>query len=124
MNFTAIAQQFCGFYYPAFDANRASVAAVYQPNSMLTFVDSQVQGAEAIVKHLVEGVKFGSIQHNVLSLDAQPTAQGILVFVTGHVKVDGGANPLYFSEVFNLMPLDATGANFYVLNQVFKLNYG
>jgi hypothetical protein len=39
-------------------------------------------------------------------------------------QVDDSPNPLYFSEVFNLMPTDASGQNFFIQNQVFKLNYG
>jgi hypothetical protein len=79
---------------------------------------------DAIMKHLTEGLSFQRIQHNVLSCDSQPTGAGILVFITGQCKVDDSPNALYFSEVFNLLPADASGANFYIQNQVFKLNYG
>jgi ribosomal protein S3 len=54
---------------------------------MLTFVDAQVQGAEGIMQYLTQGVKFQQIAHNVLSCDAQPTGQGVLVFITGQCKV-------------------------------------
>ena len=67
-------------------------------------------------------MKFQKVEHKVLSMDAQPTTNGILVFVTGNIMIDS-PNPLYFSEVFHLLPLDASGSNFYIQNQLFKLNY-
>ena len=80
---------------------------------MMTYVDAKMQGDAAIIKHLTvcfvniyfytilraimfrmswclyvqEVVSFKKVSHNVLSLDAQPTGPGILVFITGHIRV-------------------------------------
>eukprot|EP00455_Lapot_gusevi_P009618 TRINITY_DN1431_c0_g2_i3.p2 TRINITY_DN1431_c0_g2~~TRINITY_DN1431_c0_g2_i3.p2 ORF type:complete len:129 (+),score=43.30 TRINITY_DN1431_c0_g2_i3:64-450(+) len=125
-NIDDIARSFVQFYYSLFDdkSKRANVAALFQANSMVTFVDTKVQGQEAILKHFTEGVNFNNVSHTPLSIDAQPTGPGILVFVTGHIRVDDSPNPLYYSEVFHLMPTDASNQSFWVLNYVFKLNYG
>ena len=70
---------------------------------MLTFEGQQFQGTQAIVEKLT-GLPFQSVQHRVVSLDAQPThAGGLLVFVTGQLLTDGESKPLNFSQVFSLM---------------------
>lgn len=55
---------------------------------MLTFENSPVQGAAAITEKLA-GLPFGKVQHEVTSLDAQPSneAGGILVLVSGRLLV-------------------------------------
>jgi len=63
---------------------------------MLTFENSPVQGAAAITEKLV-GLPFAKVQHEVTSLDAQPSneAGGILVLVSGRLLVcTDSANPL------------------------------
>ena len=87
---------------------------------MLTFEGQQLLGADAIVGKL-KGV--GPVQHDVKSFDVQPSSNpnAILVFVTGQVKISGN-NPLHFCEMFQLV---STGpGNYYVHNDVFRLNYG
>jgi hypothetical protein len=74
------------------------------------------------------------------SIDAQPTVgNGLLVFVTGDLFIDGSVNPVKFSQVFNLQPANGRSAtvrclvrlltrararSFFVLNDIMKLNYG
>lgn len=55
---------------------------------MLTFENSPVQGAAAITEKLVS-LPFAKVQHEVTSLDAQPSneAGGILVLVSGRLLV-------------------------------------
>jgi hypothetical protein len=57
-------------------------------HSMLTFENSPVQGAAAITEKLA-GLPFSKVQHEVTSLDAQPSneAGGILVLVSGRLLV-------------------------------------
>jgi hypothetical protein len=87
---------------------------------MLTFEDKQVQGAAAIVQTLA-GLSFTTVRHVVKTVDAQPTVgNGVIVFVSGDLFVDGETNPIKFSQVFNLQP---NGASFYVLNELMRLNY-
>jgi hypothetical protein len=113
---------------------------------MMTYMDASMQGTDAIMNHLVNGLKFQKVacvlvflffcffsslfvrvqsswradirrlvitqstqlferkfmclfpRHNIVSMDAQPTNGGILVFVTGHIRVDDNAGHMYFSE--------------------------
>ncbi|KAF8334293.1 nuclear transport factor 2 [Cantharellus anzutake] len=105
--------QFTQFYYNTFDTSRASLQSLYGETSMLTWEDKQFLGPKAITEHLTT-LPFQSVAHKVTSLDAQPS-------VTGQLVVDGGENPLQFSQVFQLSP---TGGSYFVQNDIFKLNYG
>ena len=90
---------------------------------MLSFENEGYQGKEKIMTKLVNGVKFQKIQHLPKTLDCQPSAQGgLLVMVTGQLKVDQEKNPLLFSEMFHLLPTDKTMKQFWVQNCIFRLN--
>ena len=90
----AVGKAFTDHYYQTFDTNRSALASLYQDASMLTFEGQQFQGTQAIVEKLT-GLPFQSVQHRVVSLDAQPThAGGLLVFVTGQLLTDGESKPL------------------------------
>ena len=54
------------------------------------------------------------------SVDAQPSGNGILVFVNGDLKVDDNANVLKFAQVFQLIPTDQSLGNFWIFNDVFR----
>ena len=88
--------------------------------SMLTFEGTQVQGAEQVIAKLQS---VGAVKHNVKTMDIQPSANpnSIVIFVTGAIQI-GGDNPLHFCEFFHLV--STGGANYYVHNDVFRLNYG
>lgn len=45
-------------------------------------------------------------------------------FVWSVFQVEGEANALKFGQVFLLMPTAPNSQNFYVHNDVFRLNYG
>mmetsp|Transcript_5856 Transcript_5856/g.10426 ORF Transcript_5856/g.10426 Transcript_5856/m.10426 type:complete len:90 (-) Transcript_5856:38-307(-) len=89
---------------------------------MLTFEGEQYRGAESIVKKIVE-LQCTTVSHQILTIDAQPssTPQGILVFVSGLLQMDQDA-PFKFSQVFHLN-LAASG-QYYVFNDLFRLNLG
>jgi len=119
----AISKQFTDFYYSTFDADRANLQALYRSESMLSFEGIQTQGAQAIVEKLTS-LPFSSVQHKVTTCDAQPsspTIPSLIVSVTGLLVVDDSPNPLQFSQVFQLIP---DGGSYYVLNDIFRLNYG
>ncbi|KAI9433827.1 nuclear transport factor 2 [Lactarius indigo] len=119
----SIAKQFTDFYYTTFDSNRASLAPLYRDTSMLTFEGTQIQGTSQIVEKLTS-LPFAKVQHKVTTLDAQPsnpTVPSLVVSVTGLLVVDDSPNPLQFSQVFQLIP---EGGSYYVLNDIFRLNYG
>lgn len=90
---------------------------------MLTFEGQSFQGSAAIVEKF-KSLPFRAITHDVKSCDVAPSAAGILVFVTGDLKVEGEANALKFGQVFLLLPTAPNSQNFYVHNDVFRLNYG
>jgi hypothetical protein len=88
---------------------------------MLTFEGKPFQGADSIVEKFAG---LGQVSHTVKSTDIQPstTSNAILIFTTGSVVVGGEANPLHFCEFFQLV---GTGpGQYYVHNQIFRLNYG
>jgi len=119
----AIATQFTGFYYSTFDSDRSGLASLYRNESMLTFEGTPLQGVTAIIEKLTS-LPFSKVVHKVTTCDAQPsspTDPSILVSVSGQLIVDDSPNPLAFSQTFHLLP---DGASYYVLNDIFRLNYG
>ncbi|KAL8797944.1 MAG: hypothetical protein Q9182_007090 [Xanthomendoza sp. 2 TL-2023] len=122
-DFQSIAQQFTQYYYSTFDENRSSLAALYRDQSMLTFESASVQGTSGIVQKLVD-LPFEKVQHQISTLDAQPSSPegGIIVMVTGALKVDDEERPMNYTQVFQLLP-DGAGS-YFVFNDIFKLIYG
>eukprot|EP01086_Lenisia_limosa_P000574 TRINITY_DN11023_c0_g1_i1.p1 TRINITY_DN11023_c0_g1~~TRINITY_DN11023_c0_g1_i1.p1 ORF type:complete len:129 (+),score=35.37 TRINITY_DN11023_c0_g1_i1:78-464(+) len=122
-----IAQAFVQHYYQTFDTARQNLAGLYHAEqSMLSYEGKDFKGTQAIMTHLTAGLTFKTIQHQVTSMDVQPSLanNGILVVVCGHLVVDGNApdKPLKFSQTFHLIP---TAANsFFILNDIFRLIYG
>ncbi|ELR17780.1 nuclear transport factor 2, putative [Acanthamoeba castellanii str. Neff] len=113
-----IAKAFANHYYNIFDTDRKNLASLYQDHSMLTFENDKIQGKNNIVNKLLQ------IKHAITTIDAQPTAGGgILVFVCGNLAIDNSNQPLKFSQVFSLMPIQGQQGGFFVLNDLFRLNY-
>ncbi|KAF5101177.1 hypothetical protein D0Z03_000651 [Geotrichum reessii] len=122
VDFQAVAQQFTDFYYQQFDSDRSQLGNLYRDASMLTFENSQVQGAKNIVEKLVS-LPFQKVGHRITTLDAQPaspTVGDIIVMVTGELLVDEEQNAQRYSQVFHLVPEQNS---FYVFNDIFRLNY-
>jgi len=121
-----VASAFVNYYYRTFDTNRGTLASLYTQDSVLTFEGEFFRGAQAIQEKLVS-LQFQTVVHKIHTMDAQmasPTGQnqGIIVFVCGDLFVDGGKNPIKFSQVFQLFPHPQ--GNWYVQNDIFRLNYG
>ncbi|XP_022734701.1 nuclear transport factor 2-like isoform X2 [Durio zibethinus] len=107
-----VAKAFVEHYYRTFDANRAGLANLYQEGSMLTFEGQKIQGSQNIVAKLTS-LPFQQCQHNITTVDCQPSgAGGMLVFVSGTLQLAGEQHALKFSQ-----------GSFYVLNDIFRLNY-
>ena len=88
--------------------------------SMMTFEGNQFQGSGNIIQQFK---KVGQVKHSVKTTDIQPSSSSnaIVIFVTGAIQI-GGDNPLHFCEFFHLV---GTGpGQYYVHNDVFRLNYG
>jgi Nuclear transport factor 2 (NTF2) domain len=82
----------------------------------------------------VKSLPFQKVAHRVSTLDAQPNGfgNGAIVMVTGellvrnssviaaNVEIDEETNPQRFSQTFHLVQ---DGDAFFVINDVFRLNY-
>mmetsp|Transcript_14939 Transcript_14939/g.48972 ORF Transcript_14939/g.48972 Transcript_14939/m.48972 type:complete len:124 (-) Transcript_14939:73-444(-) len=118
----AVAKAFVEHYYNTFDTNRAGLPALYQETSMMTFEGREFGGQAAIAQKFSE-ITWQS-KHYVNACHAQPTpCSGVLVMVSGNIVLEGEEHPLKFSQSFHLMPL-AGGAQWFVANDIFQLNYG
>ncbi|THU50840.1 hypothetical protein C4D60_Mb06t24570 [Musa balbisiana] len=117
-----VAKAFVDHYYQTFDSNRAALGRLYQDGSMLTFEGAKIQGAAAIVAKLTS-LPLQQCAHAISTIDCQPSgpAGGILVFVSGSLQLGGEQHSIKFSQMFHLMP--TLQGSFYVLNDIFRLNY-
>lgn len=90
---------------------------------MLSFEGEKFMGATAIAAKLTS-LPFEKCAHSVVTVDCQPAGPtgGMLVFVSGSLTVGEGEHAIKFSQMFHLMP--AGPGNFYVQNDMFRLNYG
>ncbi|CAG8554967.1 9165_t:CDS:2 [Acaulospora colombiana] len=71
---------------------------------------------------VVQSLPFQRVAHRIASTDAQPSiSNGIFVVVTGELLVDEEQNPQRFTQAFQLIP---EGNTYWVLNDIFRLNYG
>jgi len=59
-------------------------------------------------------------------MDVQPSGvpNAILVVLTGDMKIDDDTNGIKFSHTFHLIPVDSACKNYWVHNEIFRLNYG
>lgn len=120
-----VGKAFITHYYTLFDNKdqRQNLASLYQDQSKMTYEGEFYEGAANIMNKLVNGLKFQTVAHDVFNVDCQPSGcNGVLVFVTGQLKVDGGANALHYSQMFHLIPNE--GGGFWVHNDQFRLIYG
>ncbi|VEU23388.1 DEKNAAC104592 [Brettanomyces naardenensis] len=122
VDFNALAQQFCNFYYDQFDKDRSQLGNLYRDHSMMTFESTQLQGSRNIVEKLVS-LPFRKVAHRISTLDAQPASENgdVLVMVTGELLVDEEQNAQRYSQCFHLIP---ESGSYFVLNDIFRLNYG
>uniref|UniRef100_A0A1D1YJW8 Nuclear transport factor 2 n=1 Tax=Anthurium amnicola TaxID=1678845 RepID=A0A1D1YJW8_9ARAE len=119
----AVARAFVDHYYNLFDTSRPSLAALYDPSSMLSFEGQRVRGAEEVARRL-GALPFDRCRHHVSTVDCQPSpaAGGILVFVSGCLELPGEEHQLKFSQMFQLIPTPQ--GSFFVQNDIFRLIYG
>ncbi|KAL0705328.1 hypothetical protein Bca4012_071753 [Brassica carinata] len=134
----AVAKAFVEHYYTTFDSNRAGLVSLYQEGSMLTFEGQKIQGSQNIVAKLTS-LPFQQCKHNITTVDCQPSgpAGGMLVFVSGNLQLAGEQHALKFSQTlltyacsirlllltFEMFHLVSNQGNYYVFNDIFRLNY-
>ncbi|XP_041007542.1 nuclear transport factor 2B-like [Juglans microcarpa x Juglans regia] len=87
--------------------NRAALANLYRKSSMLTFEVQKIQSSQNIVAKLTS-LPFQQCKHAVTTVD-------------GNLQLVGEQHALRFSQMFHLMPTPQ--GSFYVLNDIFRLNY-
>ncbi|RHZ49164.1 hypothetical protein Glove_529g32 [Diversispora epigaea] len=117
----AFATQFINYYYSVFCSDRNNLRPLYREQSMLTFEGAPHQGVNNIIEKMTS-LPFQRVAHRIASLDAQPSiSNGIFVVVTGELLVDDEQNPQRFTQAFQLIP---EGSTYWVLNDIFRLNYG
>lgn len=123
-NINEVGAAFVKHYYTLFDSDRSKLAPLYREGSMLSFEGEGFQGANNIVAKLTS-LKFQRVNHNITTLDVQPSgANSLIIVVCGDLKVDDTPNPLKFSQTFHLIPTDPNMQDFWVHNDLFRLNYG
>ncbi|EXX59491.1 Ntf2p [Rhizophagus irregularis DAOM 197198w] len=111
-----LASQFVQYYYQVFQSDRSNLKPLYRDDSMLTFEGAPFKGVNDIIGKLTQ------VAHRIATLDAQPSINnGIIVMVTGELLIDQETNATRFSQAFQLIP---DSGNYWVLNDVFRLNYG
>ncbi len=76
---------------------------------------------------VTQELPFNKVAHKVVTCDCQPTTacspQGILVSVSGNLIIDDG-QPMKFSQSFLLLPDPANASNYWVHNDIFRINIG
>ncbi|KAK5661979.1 hypothetical protein OQA88_10090 [Cercophora sp. LCS_1] len=117
-DFNAVATQFVTHYYNTFDTDRKLLASLYRDDSKLTFQDDAQIGSANIANKL-SALPFTKVVHKYNPPDAQPTANSIVILVTGQLLVDDSDAPLSYSQTF-VLGQDAAG-QWYVQNDIFKL---
>ena len=121
----AVANSFVQFYYTNMATNRQALGSLYQQNSMYTDTNGAThQGVQAIGPVLMKLPKL-NFDAPSFSIDVQPSNDqnnGMLVFVNGSLTVDAETNKIKFSQTFQLM--STGGNNFYIRNDMFRLNVG
>jgi hypothetical protein len=127
----SVAREFVKVYYQTFTSNRAGLGTLYQPHSMLTFEGQQCIGSQAIAERL-SSLPLFKVEPSIDTLDVQPSAApgslapghppSMLICITGRLVIDNESCPQRFSQTFHLVAGPA--GNYYVLNDVFRLNYG
>ncbi|XVF25990.1 hypothetical protein REPUB_Repub13aG0261900 [Reevesia pubescens] len=118
-----VGKTFVDYYYHLFDNDRPSLSSLYQSSSMLTFEGQKIQGVEDITAKLNQ-LPFDQCRHLISTTDSQPSSftGGIVVFVSGSLQLAGEEHHLRFSQMFHLIPM--LEGNFFVQNDIFRLNYG
>ena len=118
----ALSRNFVQHYYSTFDTNRQALVTLYDEGSMLTFEGEKVQGGQAISDKL-NALCFQQCLHLVSTVDCQPSGPvgGMVVFVSGNLKLPDEEHLLKFSQMFHLLPTPQ--GSFFVFNDIFRLNY-
>nr|CCC92179.1 putative nuclear transport factor 2 [Trypanosoma congolense IL3000] len=118
MSFQDVGTGFVSQYYEFFSKNRAQLAGVYRPSSLMTWVGEQLQGGESIMNRFAN-LSFDQALFKAEDVDCQPVLSGgVLVVVNGEVLLKDERHPLKFNDVFHLAQ---DGGQWFISNQVFRI---
>eukprot|EP00808_Paulinella_micropora_P002397 g19729.t1 len=106
-------------------ANRPKLKGLYKPTSKLIFEGKEAVGPDAIINHLCRGVKFQKIKHHIKTFDVVPSGapRALIIVVCGDVSIDDSPNAVKFAQTFHIVGNEQMN-NFFVAQDVFRLNYG
>ncbi|GLJ24657.1 hypothetical protein SUGI_0471410 [Cryptomeria japonica] len=118
-----VGKAFVDQYYYMFDHSRGSLLPLYESYSTMSFEGEKIEGAHKISVKLAS-LPFDQCKHHVSTIDCQSSgvAGGIIVFVSGTLQLPGEEHHLRFSQMFHLVR--TLEGNFYIQNDIFRLNYG
>eukprot|EP00039_Didymoeca_costata_P022395 m.4395 g.4395 ORF g.4395 m.4395 type:complete len:125 (+) comp2974_c0_seq1:25-399(+) len=119
MAYNEVGAAFTTHYYQTFAADRNQLVKLYNDTTFLSYEGNAMQGQQAIMQHMVEGLRFERVAHSLTAQDYHPMQDGgILIQVMGQLKADEDP-PHGFCETF-IIRQDPAG-NYYVANQIFRL---
>ncbi|KAG8348394.1 Nuclear transport factor 2 (NTF2) domain [Trypanosoma vivax] len=118
MSFQEVGTGFVRQYYEFFSKNRAQLAGVYRPTSLMTWVGEQLQGGDNIMARFAS-LSFNEAIFKTEDIDCHPSLSGgVLVVVNGEVLLKDERHPLKFNDVFHLA---SDGGQWYISNQIFRI---
>ncbi|KAJ1506040.1 Nuclear transport factor 2 [Coelomomyces lativittatus] len=85
---------------------------------MLTFEGERFQGVVNIMSKFQQ-LPFNSVEHSFSSIDCQPSCvpNGVIVLVTGHLRIDVDNPFLPFSETFHFF---VENGKFWIQHHLFR----
>ncbi|XP_061773448.1 nuclear transport factor 2 [Nerophis ophidion] len=109
---------FVRHYYHLFESDRAKLADLYIPESLLTWEGDILHGKESIMKKLLN-LDFKKIEHTITAQDHQPTPDNcVLSMVVGQLKADND-HIMGFHQIFLLREINASWV---CTNEMFRLS--
>lgn len=119
-NYKKISQDFCSHYYPLYDKNYPSLGYLYKPNSMFTFIDSNVTGFKNLC-NIIQSKGIYKITHHTINVCAQPLwdINGILIAVNGTLSINNNFSKSNFTETI-LLKKDS-GNKFHIYQTIFNI---
>lgn len=124
VDFKAVGEQFCNYYYQLFQNDRNQLTTLYSDQSCLSFENDNVMGKQAIVDKLAR-LPFRSCRHTITKCDPQPVigidgGKAVFVSIIGKIFVDEDPEKGFF-QTFLLRPNDDSGSGYFISNETFSL---
>mmetsp|Transcript_98869 Transcript_98869/g.121048 ORF Transcript_98869/g.121048 Transcript_98869/m.121048 type:complete len:192 (-) Transcript_98869:158-733(-) len=117
----AIGTTFVKQFYTKMSKNRKDLEPLYKDPSCLSYEGQGYQGCKNIMNKLIN-LPIKSIKHDPKTVDVQPSGcGGLMIFVTGDLRLDDMQNPVKFSESFHIVPNNGSTNDFWVHNDIFRL---